>query len=117
MTAEVMGEDILVNNKMSLPGLVFVGTLGWRDDASCKKLNKSVFFDYNAIGVPTKVQRQYKATALRTCATCPVREKCLEFAVKNNEKYGIWAGTLPNERAQLHLEFKSTGTVGTPAGW
>lgn len=116
MTASFVGEDVAPITA-SLPGLSFVGTTDWRDDAKCKTLPKAVFFDYNAIGVPTKVQRQYKATALKTCATCPVRDKCLEFAVKNNEKYGIWAGMMPKERLELYEEFKSTGTVGTPAGW
>jgi WhiB family redox-sensing transcriptional regulator len=28
----------------------------------------------------------------KVCRGCPVREPCLEFAVTNNERYGIWGG-------------------------
>lgn len=32
---------------------------------------------------------------------CPLLEKCLEFALVNNERYGIWGGTDPKQREQL----------------
>jgi hypothetical protein len=35
---------------------------------------------------------------------CPLREHCLEFALTNNERYGIWGGMTPEERAQLRKE-------------
>lgn len=32
---------------------------------------------------------------------CPLLLDCLEFAVVNNEKYGVWGGTDPDERRDL----------------
>lgn len=35
---------------------------------------------------------------------CPLLAQCLEFAMINNERYGVWGGTLPEERAELRKE-------------
>lgn len=35
---------------------------------------------------------------------CPLLEICLEFAMSNNERYGIWGGMTPEERAQLRKD-------------
>jgi hypothetical protein len=37
---------------------------------------------------------------------CPLLSSCLEFAMDNNERYGIWGGMSPEERAQLRKERK-----------
>jgi len=45
---------------------------------------------------------QLRATSTMTakflCRTCPVMEKCFEFALETNQRHGIWGGTSPNER-------------------
>jgi hypothetical protein len=35
---------------------------------------------------------------------CPLLESCLEFALVNNERWGIWGGTTPEERTKLRKE-------------
>jgi WhiB family redox-sensing transcriptional regulator len=37
-------------------------------------------------------------TAKTMCAGCPVKIPCFAYAVEHNERWGIWAGTLPHER-------------------
>lgn len=37
---------------------------------------------------------------------CPLLESCLEFALVNNERYGVWGGTSPDERVLLRKERK-----------
>lgn len=32
---------------------------------------------------------------------CPLRAACLEFAVVNNERFGVWGGTTPDERREI----------------
>jgi len=32
------------------------------------------------------------------CAECPIKQKCFTYAIESNQRYGIWAGTLPSER-------------------
>lgn len=35
------------------------------------------------------------------CETCPVRDKCLEHALENKERYGMWGGLIPIERRRI----------------
>lgn len=35
------------------------------------------------------------------CNRCPVRVKCLDFALKNSEEFGMWGGLSPTERKLL----------------
>jgi WhiB family redox-sensing transcriptional regulator len=36
--------------------------------------------------------------AKELCNTCPIKTKCFTYAIKSNQRHGIWAGTLPSER-------------------
>lgn len=39
---------------------------------------------------------------------CPLLAACLEFAMNNNERYGVWGGLSPDERAELRKERRSS---------
>lgn len=39
--------------------------------------------------------------AKAVCATCPVIDECLNFAIVHNERLGIWGGTHEKERRPL----------------
>lgn len=95
----------------SLPGLKFSGNQDWREYAACAKLPKNLFF-YEGRGAKGNKEL---LDSVNVCLKCPVRRQCLEFAVKNNEPYGQWAGTFPDERAKMHKEYLATGIVGTPS--
>lgn len=41
------------------------------------------------------------AAAKAICAQCRVRGICLETALRNKERYGIWGGLTPRERARV----------------
>lgn len=47
------------------------------------------------------------AAALRLCGGCPVRERCLEYALKHKIRDGIWGGMTGGQRREL--------IVGRPA--
>jgi hypothetical protein len=48
---------------------------------------------------PEKLTREAAiASARLLCSGCPVRLACFEYAVSSNQRFGIWAGTLPSER-------------------
>jgi WhiB family transcriptional regulator, redox-sensing transcriptional regulator len=32
------------------------------------------------------------------CDTCPIKNECFTYAHETDQRYGIWAGTLPSER-------------------
>lgn len=38
---------------------------------------------------------------LLICQSCPIREECLDIALRMGEEVGIWGGTLPHERLEM----------------
>ena len=98
-------------NLVSFPTLRHVMKLDWRGDAMCGRLPKSTFFDYNSLGLKKKEKERRVKVAMSACNACPVRSQCYEFAVLNNEPYGIWAGTFPEDRRKLFASFRKTGIL------
>jgi WhiB family redox-sensing transcriptional regulator len=39
--------------------------------------------------------------AKKVCTTCDVRSECLEYALSNDERFGIWGGLSERERRRL----------------
>lgn len=39
--------------------------------------------------------------AIRICKTCPIRERCLEYALTTDSAWGIWGGTTEKQRKQI----------------
>ncbi|GAS92654.1 WhiB family transcriptional regulator [Mycolicibacterium brisbanense] len=35
------------------------------------------------------------------CVGCPVREECLAYAIEHDERFGIWGGLAPKQRARI----------------
>ncbi len=64
----------------------------WRLDAACRELDTAIFF-------PETEDAAGAAKAI--CATCPVREPCLLFALANREEQGVWGGLTESERRRL----------------
>lgn len=60
---------------------------GFWDGAACTGKDPDIWFDGH----------QY-AKARRICFTCPIRRRCLEFAERNGEAFGMWGGRTPEER-------------------
>jgi WhiB family redox-sensing transcriptional regulator len=69
----------------------------WQRWAACRDTPTELFF---AAGPPTSARREEKQ-AKRVCSACPVRERCLTFAVGHHELYGVWGGLNPEERRAL----------------
>jgi WhiB family redox-sensing transcriptional regulator len=57
----------------------------WRTLAACRGLNPDLFF-------PERGDSFTVRNARAVCATCPVAEQCLEFAIEVDETEGIWGG-------------------------
>ena len=47
------------------------------------------------------IRNAREASAKAVCASCPVRQDCLEMAIANNERYGIWGGMTDLERRRF----------------
>jgi WhiB family redox-sensing transcriptional regulator len=71
------------------------GDESWRLDALCAETDPEAFFPEK--GGSTR-------EAKRVCASCPVRMECLEFALANDERFGIWGGLSERERRRLRLQ-------------
>ena len=41
------------------------------------------------------------AFAKTLCAACPIAAQCLEYALRNNEPYGVWGGMTRLDRQKL----------------
>jgi WhiB family redox-sensing transcriptional regulator len=42
--------------------------------------------------------------ARNECDHCPVKRVCLDTALHNNERFGMWGGTTPKERERMRRE-------------
>lgn len=69
----------------------------WQDGALCKGIPVSEFF----VGAGNHV----KPSIVRLCNECPVKDECLNHALKH-EDYGFWAGTTEKERDRLRKKLK-----------
>ncbi|GIU99840.1 MAG: hypothetical protein KatS3mg014_1456 [Actinomycetota bacterium] len=73
---------------------------GWETYAACRGADTSLFFAPNYFERrEEKLAREAKAKAI--CARCPVREPCLEYALRIRDPHGIWGGLNELERRRL----------------
>ena len=68
------------------------GPLAWQRDALCSQTDPEAFFPEK--GGSTR-------DAKRICAGCDVKAQCLEFALANDQRFGIWGGLSERERRKL----------------
>jgi WhiB family transcriptional regulator, redox-sensing transcriptional regulator len=68
------------------------GELGWQTDALCAQTDPEAFFPEK--GGSTR-------DAKKVCGACNVRSQCLEYALANDERFGIWGGLSERERRRL----------------
>ena len=64
----------------------------WMRDGNCRAYPPAVFFPSDGAGVDH---------ARRICATCPVVEPCLEYALLNRVDHGVWGGCSERERRRI----------------
>ena len=65
---------------------------GWQERALCAQTDPEAFFPEK--GGSTR-------EAKKVCLTCDVRVECLEYALANDERFGIWGGLSERERRKL----------------
>jgi WhiB family redox-sensing transcriptional regulator len=67
----------------------------WEGRALCAQTDPEGF--YPEKGGSTKAAKQ-------VCLGCEVREQCLQYALANDERFGIWGGLSERERRKLKKE-------------
>jgi WhiB family redox-sensing transcriptional regulator len=58
----------------------------------CREIPPATFFPSDGVGVEI---------ARRICATCPVQEPCLEYALEQRIDHGVWGGCSERERRRI----------------
>ena len=72
----------------------------WQLRAACRGPQAEVFFPPSHFErKDEKSEREGMAKAI--CATCPVRQVCLDYALAIREPHGIWGGLNELERKAL----------------
>jgi WhiB family redox-sensing transcriptional regulator len=66
---------------------------GWTGDALCAQTDPDSFF-------PEQGGSTREAKAV--CRSCPVQVECLDYALANEERFGIWGGVSERDRRKLH---------------
>lgn len=69
----------------------------WRHRAACRDEDPELFFPVSDVG-PGAVQTE---RAKAVCARCPVRTRCLSYALDNGLDHGIFGGMTEHERREL----------------
>ena len=79
-----------------------VGPLAWQTQALCAQTDPEAFFPEK--GGSTR-------EAKRICIGCEVKAECLQYALDQDERFGIWGGLSERERRRLK---RADGTVASP---
>lgn len=66
--------------------------LDWHAQALCAQTGADFFFPE-----PGSSVREAK----RICGMCEMRPACLEYALRNDERFGVWGGLSEKERLEL----------------
>lgn len=64
----------------------------WMAFGLCADQPPDKFFPSDGVGVDV---------ARRVCAECPVKEPCLEHALRNRIDHGVWGGCSERERRRI----------------
>lgn len=70
----------------------------WMDHAACKGMDTDLFFKDGPLTL--KVQA--------TCAACPVRQQCLDYAIAEGIVHGTWGGLGGKARRAVRRERRAS---------
>lgn len=76
----------------------------WHSEAACAQVDPDIFFPKHAGS---------SRAARYVCGLCPVRQQCLNHALINRERWGIWGGTSERERRKLRRQLGSDADPAT----
>ncbi|QCQ92589.1 WhiB family transcriptional regulator [Rhodococcus sp. SGAir0479] len=72
-------------------------TWEWQQHGRCQGMNEAVFFPPTGERGNARMMRERRAKAI--CASCPVKDMCLEHSLSVPEPFGVWGGVGESERA------------------
>ena len=74
-------------------------SLSWRQSAACRGVDPDVFYP---------ASEDEADAAKSVCAQCNVRQACLEHALVNRERDGVWGGATEKERRRIVRQRRKT---------
>ncbi|WP_329125870.1 WhiB family transcriptional regulator [Streptomyces sp. NBC_01465] len=77
---------------MPINTIVTEAELAWQEKALCAQTGPEFFFPD-----PGSSTREAK----RLCGICEERAACLQYALANDERFGVWGGLSEKERLRL----------------
>ena len=66
----------------------------WRAKGNCRGIDPGIFY-------PPDDDDDMADAAKAICDGCAVRHACLEFALNQREKHGVWGGLTERERRRI----------------
>lgn len=80
-------------------GLRSIGDTSWHTRGACHGMDPE---DADAVFFPGPRDHEDIAEAKELCGWCPVRRECLNYALENVLKEGVWGGLTEAERRPWH---------------
>lgn len=74
----------------------------WQQQGACYRTGALRFFP---------PQGGDSRTPKAICRDCPVQFQCLEYAMRTNQRYGVWGGKSEKERRRIRSERREQGAV------
>jgi WhiB family redox-sensing transcriptional regulator len=82
----------LIGQRDAAPARIGQMDRNWASKAACKGLDPAIFY-------PLTDDEADEAKSV--CAACPVQSSCLEHAIDNRERNGVWGGATERERLRI----------------
>lgn len=76
----------------SLTERVGLHHLPWMEEALCTTADPEIWYPGTEHDLGRHAIVRNTRTAKSLCWDCPVRRKCYDYAVENDERFGIWGG-------------------------
>lgn len=67
----------------------------WMTEGLCTQTDPEVFY-------PRPGESRTMRIAKQICHDCPIQMRCLTYALKHREQFGIWGGFTPSERRRMN---------------
>jgi len=71
-----------------------VHNAAWAEHIACRGMSDVMF----GVLADTRTGGTNWSQARAVCASCPVRQECLDHAIRNDEPHHMWGGLTPDER-------------------
>lgn len=76
----------------------------WQRQGSCWRIGYDLFFPDSKDDARGKIPK-----AKKICAECPVKQRCLLYALQTESHHGVWGGTTRSERKKIADQLKEQG--------